>query len=72
MNFGKASYKIGCSATNCFEFNCFRIEKIWEAKEEEKEEKKKQSKKLKTDYEIHCRCSKEREKVPMKKDVIEN
>ena len=41
MNSGKASYKIGCSATNCFDFNCFRIERIWETKEEEKEPKKK-------------------------------
>ena len=34
--------------------------------------KKIQSKKLKTDYEIHCRCSKERERAPLKKDVIKN
>jgi hypothetical protein len=38
----------------------------------ERRKKKKQSKKLKTDYEIHCRCSKERERVPVKKDVIKN
>ena len=41
-------------------------------KKRKKNQKKNWSKKLKTDYEIHCRCSKEREKVPVKKDVIEN
>ena len=48
------------------------FEKVKKKKKNKKKKKKNLSKKLKTDYEIHCRCSKEREKVPVKKDVIEN
>ena len=44
----------------------------FEKQKKKRKKKRKQFKKLKTDYEIHCRCSKERERVPVKKDVIKN